>query len=60
MKGKVIYVDFNSKAKKAAYSENTSNKGFIRKLFDNILKLFKFPEKPGRQNQENYFFKRMV
>lgn len=60
MKGKVIYVDFNSKAKKAACSENTSSKSFIHRLFDKILKLFRIPEEPRRQSQEDYFFKRMM
>lgn len=60
MKGKVIYVDFSSNAKKVTYAEAPNNKGFWTRFLIFIKKMFRFPEKQHKHRQDTYDYKRMM
>jgi hypothetical protein len=60
MKGKVIYVDFASKARKVAYIEAPNSKNLFTVIKEKLKKTFNFSEEPIRSKKEVYSFKRMV
>jgi hypothetical protein len=60
MKGKVIYVDFSSKTKRATYAETPNNMGFWSRLLYSFKKIFGLSETQQKHKPDSFNFKQMV